>query len=179
MEKLTLNEELTKNGIFLLTSNIDNSVKDIVLELLNFKANNPTQEIKLYISAYAPRNYFNVFALFDVLTSMDNPISTYAIGAVGDLAILLLALGNKGKRYILKNTKLFLSEVINISGSGEQQTEIDIAVKETSRAREIFEEGLAKYTGKDIKTIHQDLVDAKELTSKEAIEYGLVDEVIE
>lgn len=178
MEQLTLDQELKKNGIFLITSDIDESIKNIVLELLNFKANNPNQEIKLYISAHA-QNYLNVFALYDILTSLNNPISTYAIGRVGGLAILLLAIGNKGKRYILKNTKIFFSEVASIFQSGEQQSEIEIISKEVTRAKEVFEEGLANHTGKSIEEIHTSLLNRQELNSKEAIEYGIVDEVIE
>ena len=176
-ETQSLSEKLLDNGIILLSSNLDSNVTgSIILDLLALKAKNPTKEIQLYISSYSA-DYLNVFALYDVIKSLPNPISTYCIGAVGATSVILLGLADKGKRYMLKSSAIYFREVLGIV-NGSQQTDIEIVANEATRTRKTFEKILAEQCGKDIETIHKDLVGEAKITAQEALKYGLIDEVL-
>ena len=176
-EVKSLGERLLDNGIILLSSNLESDITgSIILDLLALKAKNPTKEIQLYISSFSA-DYLNVFALYDVIKSLPNPISTYCIGAVGATSVILLGLADKGKRYMLKSSAIYFREVLGIV-NGSQQTDIEIVANEATRTRIAFEEILAKQCGKDVETIHKDLIGERKFTAQEAIEYGLIDEVL-
>ena len=177
MEEKKLSEKLIENGIFVITSNInEETTHGLIFSLLDFSASNPEKEIKLYISSGSV-DYLNVFAIYDVVKSLPNPVSTYSIGGVSDMSLVFPCLGNKGKRYALENTLFYFSEVVGVLGEG-QQTDIEILAKDTMRTRIAFESILAEATGKKVEDIHKDLVNSIKLTAKEAKEYGLIDEVM-
>ena len=177
MEEKKLSEKLIENGIFVITSNInEETTHSLIFSLLDFSASNPEKEIKLYISSGSV-DYLNVFAIYDVVKSLPNPVSTYSIGGVSDMSLVFPCLGNKGKRYALENTLFYFSEVVGVLGEG-QQTDIEILAKDTMRTRIAFESILAEATGKKVEDIHKDLVNSIKLTAKEAKEYGLIDEVM-
>ena len=177
MEEKSLGEKLIENGIFLITSEInDKTAHNLIFALLDYSANDPTKEIKLYISSDSD-DYLNVFAIYDVVKSLPNPVSTYAIGGVASMSIVFNCLGNKGKRFALENTVFYFSEVVGVLGEG-QQTDIEILAKDTMRTRIAFESILSESTGKSVEQIHADLVKGIKLSAKEAKEYGLIDEVM-
>ena len=174
----SLQDKLFNNGIVVITSSINSDTSEqIIMELLNIKAKDPKKEIQLYISSHT-YNYLDIFAIHDVLVSLPNPISTFVIGEVGGLSPLLVSLGNKGKRYCLKNSVIYLSEVRGIM-SGGQQTEIDIAAKEALNTRETYERLMSKYTGQSIDNLHKALVEERKLTAEDAVKFGLIDEVLQ
>jgi len=173
-----LKEDLVNAGIFIIHSEVHSEeAGDIIQRLLALKAVDPKKEIHLYISSNSCDDW-SVLALYDVIKTLPNPISTYCIGMVGELGVVLLGLASKGKRYILKNSSIAFSEVKGALKPG-QQTEIEIEAQHSTRLRETIEKILSEQTGKDIKTIHQDLVNEKTFDAKSAIEYGLIDEVLE
>ena len=177
MEEKNLAEKLIDNGIFIITSDInDKSAHNLIFALLDYSASNPEKEIKLYISSGSV-DYLNVFAIYDVIKSLPNPVSTYAIGGVSDMSLVFPCLGNKGKRYALKNTLFYFSEVVGILGEG-QQTDIEILAKDTMRTRVAFESILSEATGNSVEQIHEDLINEVKLTAEQAKEYGLIDEVM-
>lgn len=177
MEEKSLAEKLIDNGIFIITSDInDKSAHNLIFALLDYSASNPEKEIKLYVSSGSV-DYLNVFAIYDVVKSLPNPVSTYAIGGVSDMSLVFPCLGNKGKRYALNNTLFYFSEVVGILGEG-QQTDIEILAKDTMRTRVAFESILSEATGKSVEQIHKDLVNEVKLTAEQAKEYGLIDEVM-
>ena len=177
MEEKSLAEKLVDNGIFIITSEInDKSAHNLIFALLDYSASNPEKEIKLYVSSGSV-DYLNVFAIYDVIKSLHNPVSTYSIGGVSGMSLVFPCLGNKGKRYALENTMFYFSEVVGVLGEG-QQTDIEILAKDTMRTRIAFESILADSTGKKVEDIHKDLVNNIKLTAKEAKEYGLIDEVM-
>lgn len=176
-EEKSLLEKLFDNGIFVITSNInEKTAHDLIFSLLDFSANNPEKEIKLYISSGSD-DYLNIFAIYDVVKSLPNPVSTYSIGGVSDMSLVFPCLGNKGKRYALENTVFYFSEVVGILSEG-QQTDIEILAKDTARTRIAFESILSASTGKSVDQIHNDLLKGIKLSAKEAKEYGLIDEVM-
>lgn len=176
----TLRKRMDQNGIIVITSGLDsNYTNDVILCLLNWDSKNPEKELKFYISC-ASNDYLNVITIFDVMQSIRNPISGYAIGLVSGCATLLLAGCNKGKRYALKNTEIGLSEISGIISNGvNQETEIEIVSKETTIQKQTFEELLAKHTGQPLDVIEKDCKNEKTLTAEEAIKYGLIDKISE
>ena len=177
MEEKKLSEKLRDNGIFVITSEInEETTHSLIFALLDFSASNPEKEIKLYISSGSV-DYLNVFAIYDVIKSLPNPISTYSIGGISDMSLVFPCLGNKGKRFALENTIFYFSEVVGVLKEG-QQTDIEILAKDTMRTRIAFESILSAATGKKVDDIHKDLINGIKLTAKEAKEYGLIDEVM-
>lgn len=177
MEEKKLSEKLLENGIFIITSDInEQTAHNLIFALLDYSASNPDKEIKLYISS-GSYDYLNVFAIYDVVKSLPNPVSSYAIGGISEMSLVFTCLGNKGKRYALKNTVFYFSEVVGVLGEG-QQTDIEILAKDTMRTRIAFESILSEATGKTVEQIHKDLVNGIKLNADEAKEYGLIDEVM-
>ena len=177
MEEKSLAEKLIDNGIFIITSEInDKSAHNLIFALLDYSASNPEKEIKLYVSSGSV-DYLNVFAIYDVVKSLHNPVSTYSIGGVSDMSLVFPCLGSKGKRYALENTLFYFSEVVGVLGEG-QQTDIEILAKDTMRTRIAFESILSEATGKSVEQIHEDLINEVKLTAEQAKEYGLIDEVM-
>ena len=176
----TLRKRMDQNGIIVITSGLDsNYTNDVILSLLNWDTKNHEKELKFYISC-ASNDYLNIITIYDVMQSIRNPISGYAIGLVSGCATLLLAGCNKGKRYALKNTEIGLNEITGIISNGvNQETEIEIVSKETTIQKQTFEELLAKHTGQPLDVIEKDCKNEKTLTAEEAIKYGLIDKISE
>ena len=175
----SLFEKLYQNGIIVITSNLGpEATGDLIQAIMNLNAMDPFKEIHLYISSGSP-NFINVLALYDTITSIANPLYGYAIGGVSDCSVLLLAACDKGKRFILKNTEIGLDEIYGFLDSGvNQQTEMELLNKETTKQKEIFEELLAKHTGRTVEEIHNACVNCQNFSAEEAIEYGLVDHIL-
>ena len=179
MEEL-LENRMAESGIIVIQSALNSDITNqIILTLLKWNTSNPKKELQLYISS-TTNDYLNIITIYDVMQSIQNPISGYAIGLVAGCATLLLAGCSKGKRYALKNTEIALSEVSGfLSNGANQETEIAIAAKETTIQKETFESLLAKHTSQKVEKIHEDCVEERSFTAKEACEYGLIDKVLE
>ena len=175
-----LQKRMTESGIIVIPSTLNsNYTNDIILALLKWNDTNPKKELQLYISS-ATNDYLNIITIYDVMQSIQNPISGYAIGLVGGCSTLLLAGCTKGKRYALKNTEIGLSELMGVLGSGvNQETEIQIAAKEVTIQKDTLESLLAKHTGQSVETIHKCCLEEKSFTAQEACEFGLIDKVLE
>lgn len=177
-----MNDELLnkmeRDGVVVITSNIDSqSASKTILSLLNL-GNTPEKEIQLFISS-STMDYTNVMAIYDVLTSLKNPISAYAIGLVGGTAVLLLLAANKGKRYILENSEVRLSELYDVVGGGSnQQTEIEILYEDVSHKEEIYESLIEKYTSLSKEEVHKYCVEQAVFNADKAKELCFVDEIL-
>ena len=173
-----LMEKMDRDGVVVITSNLDSESKNhIILSLLNY-GNTPEKEIQLFISS-SIMDYTNVLAIYDVLKSLKNPISTFAIGLVGGTAVLLLLAGNKGKRYILENSEVRLSELYDVVGTGSnQQTEIEILSKDVLQKEEIFESIVTNHSSLNKEDVHKYCVEQAVFDSSKAKEVGFVDEIL-
>lgn len=175
----SLIQKLYQNGVLVITSNIGPEMTgDLIQAILNINASDPFKEIHLYISS-GSTSFTDVLALYDTMTSISNPIYGYAIGMVADCSVLLLAACDKGKRYILKHTEIYLDEIYGYLDTGvNQQTEMELLCRETTKQKDIFESLLAKHTGKSEKEIHQACIEKRSFNAEEAIKYGLVDHIL-
>ena len=176
----SLFEKLYNDGVIVICGQLNPEITtDTIQTIMNWNSYDPFKELHLYISSYAV-SFTNVLAIYDVITSISNPISGYAIGAVGNCATLLLAACDKGKRHILKNSQVGLNEIYASFDQGaNQQTEVEIICKEATEQKDVFEALLAKHTGKTVEEIHQACLESKTLSSEEAIAFGIVDKVLE
>ena len=176
----SLKELIYENGIVFITT-LDNSeqASDIIFKLMEISQQTPEKEIRLYISSRGG-SYLDMMAIYDTIKAIKNPISGYCIGNAHQFAALLLAACNKGHRFILEHSEVFITQPHGFLGSGgNQETEIVIAANEATQERKVFEEALALETGKTIEEIHNDCENGLTLHGREAIAYGIVDHVLE
>lgn len=154
------------------------SATEIIFKLLQYKADDPSQEIQLFISSSGGESH-EMMAIYDTIKTMPNPITAVAFGAVYGYAALILAACSKGRRFSLKNTEFSLCQPRGVFSVGaNQQTEVAIEAKNLLKKREDLEKALAFETGRDIGLIHNDLEHDIDLTAEEAKQYGLIDEIL-
>ena len=118
--------------------------------------------------------------LYDTIRSIPNVVSGIGMGAVANYSALLLAGCKKGSRFALNHCRFTIEQPYGALHDGtNQQTEIAIAAREVSLEREVMEELFVLHTGQSLDKVHSDIELGLELDARQAVEYGLVDEVIE
>ncbi|MHB8341338.1 MAG: ATP-dependent Clp protease proteolytic subunit [Mycobacteriales bacterium] len=168
---------LLKERIIFLGTPIDDGVANVVMaQLLFLESEDPDRDINLYINS--PGGSFTALtAIYDTMRFIRPAVSTICMGQAASAAAVLLAAGTKGKRFALKNSRILIHQP---SGGGEgQSSDIEIQAREILRMRARLEHILAEHTGKAEAVIRSDIERDKFLTAEEAVDYGLIDEVIE
>ncbi len=167
---------LLKERIIFLGTPIDDGVANVVMaQLLHLESEDPDRDVHLYINS--PGGSFTALtAVYDTMQFIRPDISTICMGQAASAAAVLLAAGAKGKRYALEHSRILIHQP---SGGGEgQSSDIEIQAKEILRMRAQLEEMISKHTGRDLETVRSDIERDKILTPVEAVDYGLIDEVI-
>ncbi len=161
--------------VFLGTSINDQVANIIVAQLLFLDADDPEREIYLYINSPGGSVYAGL-AIYDTMNHLRAPISTYCVGMAASMGALLLASGRKGRRNALPNSRIMLHQ----PSSGYQGTaaDIEIAAKEILGTRERLNRILAERTGQTLKKVNADVDRDRWMGAEEAVEYGLVDQVL-
>ena len=168
--------KLLKDRIVFLGTEINQASANIVVaQLLFLNAEDPKKDIKFYINSPGGTIY-DALAIYDTMQYLSNEIETVGIGVQASAAAFLLSSGTKGKRFVLPNATIMIHQPS--SGTRGKVTDQEIDLKEALRLKRLLEDIMAKNTGKDIKTIHHDMERDKWLTSKEALDYGIVDKII-
>jgi ATP-dependent Clp protease protease subunit len=153
---------LLKDNIIFLGTPIDDNVANVVTaQLLFLEAEDPEKDIHLY----------------DTMQYIRPNVSTICIGQAASMGALLLAAGAPGKRFALPNSRILIHQP-SMSGLTGQATDIDIHAKEILRLRESMNQILAKHTGQNMERIEKDVERDYIMTSIQAKDYGLVDQVI-
>lgn len=167
---------LLKNRIILLSGEItDESASGIVAQILYLDSLNH-DDISLYINS--PGGSVTAgMAIYDTMNFVASDVSTICIGMAASMAAFLLSSGEKGKRFILPNGEVMIHQPLG--GAQGQATEIKIAAEHILKLRTKLNEMLAKNTNQKIETIERDTERDNFMDSKEALEYGLVDKIIE
>ncbi len=167
---------LLKDRIIFLGTGVDDSVSNVVIaQLLFLAAENPEKEINLYINS--PGGLVTSgLAIYDTMQYIKAPVSTICIGQAASMAALLLSAGQAGKRYVLPNARVLIHQPMG--GYQGQATEIEIHAREILKIRERLNEILAQHTGQPIEKIRTDTERDYFMSSEEAKQYGLVDEII-
>ncbi|MDR2576804.1 MAG: ATP-dependent Clp protease proteolytic subunit [Puniceicoccales bacterium] len=168
---------LLKDRIIFVGTPIDDQVANaVVAQLLFLQMDDAKKDIHLYINC--PGGSVTAgMAIFDTINFMHCDVVTYCVGQAASFGTLLLASGTKGKRYALPNSRVMIHQPMG--GATGQSADIAIAAKEILRWRTCINELLAKLTGQPVERIAKDSDRDFYMTAKEALSYGIVDEVIE
>jgi ATP-dependent Clp protease protease subunit len=168
---------LLKERIVFLGTAIDNQIANlIVAQLLFLNREDPEREIQMYINSPGGGVYAGL-AIYDTMQMIPNPISTYAVGATASFGTILLCAGTKGSRYALPHATIHIHQPLG--GAQGQASDIEIQAKEIIRLRARLNEILAEHTGQTVETITQDTERDYYLSAQAAVEYGLIDKVLE
>ena len=168
---------LLKERIIFLGTPIDDQIANlIVAQLLFLNHEDPEREIQMYINSPGGIVYAG-FAIYDTMKMLSNPISTVAVGVTASFGTVLLTAGTKGRRYALPNATIHMHQPLG--GAEGQATDIEIAARQILRQKAILNDILSKSTGQPLEVIERDTDRDFYLDAKGAVEYGLVDQVLE
>ena len=172
-----LYSRLLKENIIFLGTPIDDTIANLICaQLIHLESENPDRDINIYINR--PGGDINsLFAIYDTMQFIKNDIATICLGQAASAAAVLLAAGTKGKRLALPHSRVLLHQPYGQVGYG-QVTDLEIAAKEILRMRDLLEEILANHTGQSMERIHADTDRDFVLEAQEALEYGIIDDVI-
>ncbi|RKT17944.1 ATP-dependent Clp protease proteolytic subunit ClpP [Streptomyces sp. 1114.5] len=169
--------KLFEERIIFLGSQVDDvSANDIMAQLLCLESMDPDREIQMYINS--PGGSFTALtAIYDTMQYVKPDITTVCMGQAASAAAVLLAAGTPGKRMALPNARILIHQPYTETGRG-QVSDLEIQAKEIFRMREQLEEMLSKHSNKSAEQVREDIERDKILTAEEAVEYGLVDQII-
>ena len=171
-----LYSRLLKERIIFLGTPIDDTVANLVsAQLLHLESENPDQDVSIYINSPGGE-ITGLFAIYDTMQYVKPDIQTTCIGIAMSMGAVILAGGAKGKRVALPNAKILIHQVSG--GFQGQATDIEIQARETINLKRRLEEILAEHTGRPTEQVAKDMERDYFLTSQEAMEYGIIDNVI-
>jgi ATP-dependent Clp protease protease subunit len=167
---------LLKDRIVFLGGTVTDDVANLITaQLLFLESEDPEREVNMYINS--PGGSVTAgLAIYDTMQFVKPPVSTLCVGQAASMGSFLLAAGAKGRRYALPHSRILIHQ---LSGGFEgQATDIEIQAREALRQKEILNEILARHTGKSVKQIEKDTDRDNFMSAAQAVEYGLIDEVI-
>lgn len=168
---------LLKNRIVFLGSGINDQVANLVVaQLLYLSREDPESGIQMYINSPGGQVYSGM-AIYDTMRMIPNKISTVAVGVAASFGTVLLAAGSKGQRYALPHATIHMHQPLG--GAQGQASDIEIQAKEILRLKERINQILSEATGQNVETIIKDTERDFYMSAEEAVEYGLVDKVLE
>lgn len=162
--------------IFLGTQIDDVSANDVMAQLLTLESMDPDRDIQLYINS--PGGSFTALtAIYDTMQFVRPDIQTTCLGQAASAAAIILAAGTPGKRFALQNSRILIHQPYTEGGG--QASDIEIQAREILRMRAQLEEMLARHSKRSPEEVAKDIERDKILTAAEAVEYGLVDRVLD
>ena len=168
---------LLKDRIIFLGTQINDQVANtIIAQLLYLSHQDPEKEIQIYINSPGGSIYAGL-AIYDTMQMIPNPISTVAVGVAASFGTVILTAGTKGRRYTLPNATIHMHQPLG--GAQGQATDIVIQAEEIMRLKSDLLDILAKHTGQDKKTVEKDSDRDVYMNATQAVEYGLVDQILE
>ncbi|ARF81355.1 ClpP family protease [Kitasatospora aureofaciens] len=168
---------LLNERIIFLGTEIDDGVANVVIaQLLHLESENPEREISIYLNSPGG-SFTSLMAIYDTMTFVQAPISTFCVGQAASTAAVLLAGGDPGRRFVLQHARVLLGQPAS-GGRRGMVSDLSLAAKEMVRIRSQVEEVLSRHTGHDVATLRADMDREKVLTAEEAVAYGLADEVL-
>jgi len=167
---------LLKERIIFLGTAIDDTVANLVVaQLLFLESEDKDKDIKLYINSPGGSVYAGL-AMFDTMNLIKPDVSTICVGMAASMGAVLLAAGAKGKRFALPNARVMIHQ--GSAGFEGTPSDIEITAREVLKSREKLDQILADATGKTVGQVHQDTDRDYWMSTSEAAEYGLIDQVI-
>jgi ATP-dependent Clp protease protease subunit len=162
--------------IFIGTPINDFVANAVIAQMLFLQMEDPKKDISLYINSPGG-SVTDGMAIYDTMNFLQCDVVTYCVGQAASMSTLLLAAGTKGKRYALPNSRVMMHQPTG--GATGQTSDISIAAREIVRWRERMNELIASHTNKTAEEIAADSDRDFYLTAQDALEYGIVDKVIE
>ncbi len=163
--------------IFLGTPISDDVANAVMSQLICLESMDPDRDIEIYINS--PGGSFTALtAIYDTMQYVKPDVRTVCMGQAASAAAVLLAAGAPGKRIALPNARVLIHQPYAESGYG-QASDLEIQANEILRMRALLEEMLARHSNRTVEQVREDIERDKILTAHEAVEYGLVDSVIE
>jgi len=167
---------LKERVIFLVGQVEDNMANLIVAQLLFLESENPDKDIHIYINS--PGGSVSAgLAIYDTMQFIRPQVSTMCIGQAASMGALLLAGGAKGKRFCLENSRMMIHQPLG--GFQGQATDIEIHAKEILLLRDRLNSILSEHTGQSIDAIANDTERDNFMSGKDAVSYGLIDQVLD
>lgn len=168
---------LLKNRIIFLGTPINDQVSNlIVAQLLYLSSEDPESPIQMYINSPGGQVYAGM-AIYDTMQMIPNPVSTLAVGMTASFGTVLLTAGTKGQRYALPHATIHMHQPLG--GASGQASDIEIQAREILRLKDRLNEILSFHTGQTSKAIEKDTNRDFYLDAEGAVEYGLVDRVMD
>jgi ATP-dependent Clp protease protease subunit len=162
--------------IYLGTPISDDVANAVIAQLLCLQSMNPDQDISIYINS--PGGSFTALtAIYDTIQFIKPDVQTVCMGQAASAAAILLAAGTHGKRMALPNSRILIHQPYT-EGTFGQTSDIEIQANEILRMRELLERMIADHSGKSIEEVSRDIERDKILTAQQAVEYGIVDQVL-
>jgi ATP-dependent Clp protease protease subunit len=167
---------LLKDRIIMLSGEVNDAVaSSIVAQMLFLEAEDPEKDIYFYINS--PGGVVTAgMAIFDTMNYIRPHITTICIGQAASMGAFLLSSGEKGKRYALPHARIMIHQPLG--GAQGQATDIAIQAEEILRMKVELNAILAKNTGQSVKRVEKDTDRDNFMSAKEALEYGMIDEVL-
>ena len=167
---------LLKERIIFLGTGISDQIANLtVAQLLFLDREDPDKEISVYINSPGGVIYHGL-AVYDTMQQVRAPVSTIAVGVTASMGTMLLAGGTKGRRYALPHATIHMHP----AGGGAQgyAPDVEIQYKELQRMQHLLHELLSKHTGQPVEKIADDFDRDRWMSAEQAVEYGLIDEVL-
>lgn len=172
-----LYSRMLKDRIIFLTGPIDGNVANVIIaQLLFLESANPDEDIYLYINSPGGEVYAGM-GIYDTIQYIKPNVVTMCVGMAASMASVLLTAGTKGKRYALPHSRVMIHQPLG--GASGQSTDVQIHARELLKVRAEIDAVLSKHTGQSLEKIHEDTERDNYLTAEEALEYGLIDKVME
>jgi ATP-dependent Clp protease, protease subunit len=163
--------------VFIGTVIDDITANDVIVQLLCLESVDPDREISIYINS--PGGALDsLMAIYDTMQFIRPLIQTVCMGQANSAAAVLLSAGAKGRRFALPNARVLIHQPSS-GGIQGQVSDLQIHAEEMSRLRDQLEEILAKHTGRSIAQIREDIERDRFLTAEDAVDYGLIDGVLQ
>ncbi|MEY2718728.1 MAG: hypothetical protein RLZZ273_94 [Bacteroidota bacterium] len=168
---------LLKERIIFIGTPIDDMVASLTIaQLLFLQSEDPTKDISLYINS--PGGSVTAgMAIYDTMQFIKPDISTICVGMAASMAQVLLCAGAKGKRYALPHSRIMMHQPLG--GTQGQATDIEIYTKEMLRIRDMLYGVISVHSGKDYETIKKDADRDNYMSPQEALDYGLIDKILD
>lgn len=168
---------LLRERIVFLGTAVDDSIANVIIaQILFLESEDPSKEIYLYINS--PGGHITSgLAIYDTMQYVKAPIVTTCIGQAASMGAVLLAGGEKGKRFALPHSRILIHQPLG--GVQGQATDIDIQAKEILRMREELNRILMLHTGQPIEKVEKDTERDYYMSAEQAVEYGIIDQILE
>jgi ATP-dependent Clp protease protease subunit len=167
---------LLKERIIFLGTGIDDQVANVIVaQMLYLNHEDPEREIQMYINSPGGVIYAGL-AIYDTMQMISNPISTVAVGVTASFGTVLLTAGTKGRRFALPNSTIHMHQPLG--GAQGQATDIEIAAKQILLLKSKLNSIMAKHTGQKLEVIEHDTDRDFYMSAQQAVDYGLVDQVL-